>query len=231
MGKYYDMLMEDVRMHEGMKACMNCGVCTAVCPSAEFYKYDPRQIVSTVQTKDDDAIEALLKSETIWYCGECMSCRPRCPRGNTPGYVIQALRTLSQRLGFFTESEKGRQQFALKRLIGDHILETGYCITPRHINPDLHQEQGPVWKWIYDRDKEVFTRFNATYAQEGAGAMRKIDDESLSEIHRIFEVTGGMDFFNTIESHSDKKAKEMGFDGADTDYLMHTFTTNNNSHY
>ena len=72
-------------MHEGMKACMNCGVCTAVCPAAEFYNYDPRQIVSTVQTQDDEAIEALLRSETIWYCGECMSCRPRCPRGNTPG--------------------------------------------------------------------------------------------------------------------------------------------------
>ena len=92
MGKYFDMLMEDVRMKEGLTACMNCGICTGVCPAAEFYDYDPRQIVNTVQTKDDDAIEQLLKSETIWYCGECMSCRPRCPRANTPGYIIQALR-------------------------------------------------------------------------------------------------------------------------------------------
>nr|APO30582.1 dhsB: succinate dehydrogenase and fumarate reductase iron-sulfur [uncultured bacterium] len=69
--------------------------------------------------------EELLKSDTIWYCGECMSCRPRCPRGNTPGYVIQALRTLSQKLGFFVESEKGRQQLALKRIIGENILRTG----------------------------------------------------------------------------------------------------------
>ena len=160
-------------MHEGMKACMNCGVCTAVCPAAEFYNYDPRQIVSTVQTQDDEAIEALLRSETIWYCGECMSCRPRCPRGNTPGYVVQALRNLSQKIGFFTESEKGRQQFALKRLIGENILRTGYCITPRLVNPDMHPEQGPVWKWVYDNDREVFGRFNPTYMQEGPGAMRR----------------------------------------------------------
>ena len=99
-------------MKEGLHSCMNCGVCTGVCPAAEFYNYDPRQIVNIVQTRDDDAIEELLKSDTIWYCGECMSCRPRCPRGNTPGYVIQALRTLSQKLGFFVESEKGRQQLA-----------------------------------------------------------------------------------------------------------------------
>lgn len=46
MGKYFDMLMEDVRMQEGLTACMNCGICTGVCPAAEFYCYDPRQIVN-----------------------------------------------------------------------------------------------------------------------------------------------------------------------------------------
>jgi heterodisulfide reductase subunit C len=77
MGKYFDMLAEDVRLHEGLKASMNCGVCTAVCPAAEFYNYDPRQIVAIVQTRNDEEIERLLRSDTIWYCGECMSCRPR----------------------------------------------------------------------------------------------------------------------------------------------------------
>lgn len=231
MGKYYDMLMKDVRMREGLKACMNCGVCTAVCPSAEFYCYDPRQIVITVQTQDDEAIERLLRSETIWYCGECMSCRPRCPRDNTPGYVIQALRTLSQKLGFFTESEKGRQQFALKKTIGEHILETGYCITPKFVDPDMHKEQGPVWKWIWENDEEVFSRFNPNYRKEGAGAMRRISDESLAELHRIFEVTGGIEFYDSIDRYSDEKAKEMGFDGADEEYMMYTYTTNNGNHH
>ena len=77
MGKYFDMLMEDVRMREGLHSCMNCGVCTGVCPAAEFYNYDPRQIVNIVQTQDDDAIEELMRSDVIWYCGECMSSRAR----------------------------------------------------------------------------------------------------------------------------------------------------------
>ena len=138
---------------------MNCGICTGVCPAAEFYNYDPRQIINTVQTKDDDAIEQLLKSDTIWYCGECMSCRPRCPRANTPGYVIQALRRLSQQLGFFTYSEKGRQQLAIKRTIGENILKTGYCIKPNLVKPEMHPEQGPVWQWVYEHDRDVFERF------------------------------------------------------------------------
>ena len=160
-----------------------------------------------------------------------MSCRPRCPRGNTPAYVIQSLRSLSQRLGFFTDSEKGRQQFALKRLIGENILRTGYCITPRLVNPDMHPEQGPVWKWVYDNDREVFGRFNPTYMQEGPGAMRRIDERSLEELRRIFEETGGMEFFDSIERYSEKKARELGFDGADEEYLKYTYTTNSNCHH
>ena len=193
MGKYFDMLMEDVRMKEGLTACMNCGICTGVCPAAEFYDYDPRQIVNTVQTKDDDAIEQLLKSETIWYCGECMSCRPRCPRANTPGYIIQALRRLSQKLGFFTYSEKGRQQLAIKRTIGHNILKTGYCIKPNLVDPELHPEQGPVWKWIYEHDRDVFERF----AEDAPGLKETIQllneqftDELMSELTYRVDVAG-----------------------------------------
>src|SRR4030066_390697 len=101
MVNYYEMLMQDVRFKEGLNACMNCGVCTAICPAAEFYSYDPRKIVDLVQTENNEEIENLLKSETIWYCGECMSCKTRCPRGNTPALVVMALRTLSQKLGFW----------------------------------------------------------------------------------------------------------------------------------
>lgn len=230
MGKYFDMLMQDVRLKEGLKACMNCGVCTGVCPAAEFYNYDPRQIISTVQTKDDEQIEALLKSDTIWYCGECMSCRPRCPRGNTPGYVIQALRTLSQKTGLFVESEKGRQQLALKRTIGENILKTGYCVTPKLVSPELHPEQGPVWEWIYEHDRDVYGCFTDNYQKEGAGPVRKIDEQSLGELHAIFRESGGQEFFDTIEEYSDKKARQMGYDGASEKYMMDCYTHNSGEH-
>lgn len=226
MAKYFDMLMEDVRLREGLKACMNCGVCTGVCPAAEFYNYDPRQIVSIVQTRNDEAIEELLRGDTIWFCGECMSCRPRCPRGNTPGYVIQALRTLSQKTGLFVESEKGRQQLALKRTVGDNILQTGYCLVPRRIRPELHPEQGTVWRWIFDNHDEIYPRFSAAYNRSGAGALRRMDEGALEELRRIFDVSGGTEMFELIERHSDRKAREMGYDGATDEYMMRTFTEN-----
>ncbi|MBN2347363.1 MAG: 4Fe-4S dicluster domain-containing protein [Bacteroidales bacterium] len=230
----FDKLMEDVRFEEGLKACMNCGVCTAICPAAEFYNYDPRQIVTRVHSRDEETILDLLKSETIWYCGQCMSCKTRCPRGNVPGLIIMALRKLSQEEGHFTESEKGRQQFAIKRTVGENILQYGYCVIPENINPDLHREQGPVWEWIFKNIGDVMDRLGANYKKEGAGALRKISDESMKELHSIFEVTGGKQLFNKIEEFSLQKARELNWEykekGIDNDYFRHTYTDNNGTH-
>ena len=54
-------LEKDVRFKEGMKACMNCGVCTAICPAAEVSDYDPRMVVNIVQERDEAELEKLLK--------------------------------------------------------------------------------------------------------------------------------------------------------------------------
>lgn len=231
----YVRLSQDLRFIEGLKACMNCGVCTAICPAAEFYRYDPRVICDTVQSGDDALIENLLKSETIWYCGECMSCKTRCPRGNTPGLLIMALRKLAQEMGYFTASEKGRQQFALKRVIGESILTTGYCVRPILVNPINHPEQGPVWEWVYNNLPEVMNKVGANYQQVGPGALREISPEVLAEISQIFEVTGATEFFQLIEQFSKEKASEMelstGETGSNNDYFDAVYTSNNQQHH
>ncbi|MBP5327201.1 MAG: 4Fe-4S dicluster domain-containing protein [Bacteroidales bacterium] len=172
---------------------MNCGVCTAVCPAAEFYDYDPRRICDSVQRGDEAEIENLLKSDTIWYCGQCMSCKTRCPRGNVPGELINVLRRASQELGYFTESEKGVQQKQLMNTIGKNILDIGYCVHPDVVKPDYHPEQGPIWEWYIENIEDISQKLGANYHGEGAGALRKISEEDLDEVRRIFEVTGGME--------------------------------------
>ena len=233
MQNYHEMLMQDIRFEEGLNACMNCGVCTAICPAAEFYNYDPRQIVDIVQSGDNNEIEKLLKSEVIWYCGECMSCKTRCPRGNAPGLIIMALRGLSQDLGFFVESEKGRQQLAIKRTVGESILNTGYCVHIDMVTPLLHPEQGPNWEWVYENRKEIVNRLGGNYKGNGPGILRKIPEESLDELRRIFEVTGGMKRYEKIESSSKKKAEELNLEFDDTtenEYFRHIYKKNNGTH-
>jgi len=233
MEKVYDLLLKDIRFEEGLNACMNCGVCTAICPAAEFYDYDPRKIVNTVQSKNDEEITKLLKSETIWYCGECMSCKTRCPRGNAPGLIIMALRSLSQDLGYFVESEKGRQQLALKRTVGQWILDHGYCLYLEGVGTSLHPEQGPVWDWIQDNWVDVFNRMGANYKGDGPGILRKIPEEAMDEIREIFKVTGGMKRYENIEKFSKEKAAELHMkldEGIDNEYFRHIYKTNNGTH-
>ena len=229
MGILYDRLKQDIRFEEGLKACINCGTCTAICAAAEFYDYDPRQITDTVQSKDNHAIEVLLKSDTIWYCGECMSCKTRCPRGNTPGLIIMALRALSQELGYFVESEKGRQQLALKRMVGETVLKMGYCVHTSHMNTTLFPEQGPMWDWVSQNRKEVYNRLGANYDGQGSGALRKIPQESLDEIAAIFDETGASDRFESIEKFSEEKARELGMEFNEKmscEYFEYLFTGN-----
>jgi heterodisulfide reductase subunit C len=231
MGILVDTINKDFRYHEALKSCMNCGVCTAICPAAEFYKYEPRIICNIIQQQNEEEIEALLRSETIWYCGQCMSCKTRCPRGNVPGSLISVLRKVSQEMGFFSESEKGRQQLAIKRVVGQSILDRGYCVHPDILDPDLHPEQGPVWVWFKENIEELTEKVGANYKKDGAGALRKIRQENLDEIKKIFDVTGASDLFESIESFSKKKAEEMdlGFEHSD-EYFMEVLTKNSNNH-
>ena len=228
MGKLYDKLTEDYRIKEGLKACINCGTCTAICPAAEFYKYDPRQIVDTVQSQDDYEIEKLLKSETIWYCGECMSCITRCPRKNAPGLVIMALRNLSMELGYFTESEKGRQQYALTRIMSENILNYGYCVYARTFKAEDHPEAGPVWEWIEQNLEDVYKRNGANLEGEGPGALRKIPQEDLDQLKRIFDHTGATQRIEKINRYSMEKAKQMGI--SPQEYFKHVFNNTEKEH-
>ena len=229
MGKLYDELCKDYRFKEGLHTCINCGTCTAICPAAEFYKYDPRKIVDTVQRKDEAEIEALLKSETIWYCGECMSCVTRCPRKNGPGLVIMALRNLSARLGYFTESEKGRQLYPLTKALNYNVLNLGYCVHPTTFRFEDHSESGPVFQWVLENKEEVYARLGANFGKPGPGALRKIPQEDLDELRAIYDETGGTERIEQVEKFSLEKAREMGM--TQEEYLQYTFNHCSRGHF
>jgi len=182
----YKELEKDVRYIEGLKSCFNCGVCTAICPAAEVSDYDPRIVVNIVQQKDEAELEKLLKSDTIWMCGECLSCKTRCPRGNTPCYIIQALRALSIETGLFIESQQGRKQLAVKRTVGDHILKYGYCVFIDEVDTEMYPEQGPIWEWIRLNRESILERLGTSYNKEQSGTLRNISQESLNDLKKIF---------------------------------------------
>ena len=71
--------------------CMKCGKCSATCPAFNEMDIKPHQFVSYVQNDD---IEALANSESLWKCLSCFACIERCPRDVQPGRLIDAARQL-----------------------------------------------------------------------------------------------------------------------------------------
>lgn len=216
MATLVDQLFEDFRMTEGLKACISCGTCTAICPAAGVSQYDPRLVVEIVQQHNEESLETLLKSDTIWMCGECLSCKTRCPRGNVPGYVIQALRSLSVETGLFIESRQGQKQLVLKRTVGDHILKYGYCVYIDEVNTEMYPEQGPVWNWLYKNREKLMERLGTSYGKEQSGSLRNIPKESMNNLKKIFNETGATRRFEKIEQYSRINAQKLGIDFNDT---------------
>jgi heterodisulfide reductase subunit C1 len=215
MKELYAELAKDIRYIEGLKSCLNCGVCTAICPAAEVSDYDPRRILDIVQKKDESELEKLLKGDEIWMCGECLSCKTRCPRGNTPGYIIQALRAISIDTGMFTESGQGRKQLAIKRTVGDHILKYGYCVYIDEVDNDMYPEQGPVWKWLRENRESMLERLGTSYNKNQPGTLRNTSQDSLDALQKIFDETGGTKRLQKIEMNSAEKANELNIDFKD----------------
>jgi len=88
--KYPERAAPDIRLGLtcGFDKCMQCGRCTASCPAA--FKYDdyrPRDVMRKLQLGDRASLTDLL-----WRCGQCYSCASRCPRNNSVGAGILALR-------------------------------------------------------------------------------------------------------------------------------------------
>jgi len=63
---------------EGRKIneCLQCGTCSASCPTSEAMEYSPREIIAALRA---GMLERVLNSNTVWLCSSCYSCTVRCP--------------------------------------------------------------------------------------------------------------------------------------------------------
>jgi heterodisulfide reductase subunit C len=81
---------------EDVRACYQCGKCTAGCPLASSMDLMPNQILRLIQVGE---YEQALKARAIWWCASCLTCAARCPKEVDPARVMDALRTILMRRG------------------------------------------------------------------------------------------------------------------------------------
>ena len=77
-----------------LNCCIQCGTCTASCPSAPAMDLTPRQMWRLAQLGFQDEV---LHSKAIWLCSLCYLCTVRCPRGIPLTETIVKLKQLALR--------------------------------------------------------------------------------------------------------------------------------------
>jgi len=68
--------------------CYQCVKCTSGCPVAEFFDWQPNQIMRALQLGQEDIA---LGAQTPWLCAACQTCTTRCPQGLDIAAIMEFL--------------------------------------------------------------------------------------------------------------------------------------------
>ena len=98
---------------EKIRQCIQCGTCSASCPSSEAMEYGPREIVAALRA---GMLDRVLHSDTVWLCVSCYSCTVRCPAGIPFTDAMYELKRL--------QVEKGLSQDANSATMAKAFVET-----------------------------------------------------------------------------------------------------------
>jgi len=90
---------EEITPHlEELRTCIQCGTCSASCPTAYAMDYNPRQIIAALRAGQ---WERVLRSNTPWLCASCYYCAVRCPSGIEITDLMYALKRLAIERGIY----------------------------------------------------------------------------------------------------------------------------------
>lgn len=87
---------------ETLVRCLQCGSCGGSCPSAADMDHTPRQLFAMTMA---DMRDAVLRSNTPWYCVSCYYCTVRCPQEIPITDIMYGLKRMAIREGLYREPD------------------------------------------------------------------------------------------------------------------------------
>ncbi len=115
---------------ETLKACYQCGTCTAGCPVARFVDvYRPNKILHLAKL----GIRDVPYSNAVLLCSSCTTCTKGCPQGVKVHGIMRALKDLALEEGYARESLAGDLEKTLETLREQIPLPVVYswiCLSP-----------------------------------------------------------------------------------------------------
>lgn len=102
---------------EKLLACIQCGTCTASCPTAYAMDYTPRQLWRLIQL---GLKEEVLTSNSFWLCTACYACTLRCLRGIACTETMSTLKRMAVSVGMEKHSASARFYETFRDIIRRH---------------------------------------------------------------------------------------------------------------
>ena len=171
----------------GILKCIQCGMCTSVCPAARHTDYDPREIVKRVLDKD----ETLILDDVLWNCFYCYTCHSVCPVNNSVCEITQILRQRS------IDNGKGRPKVAPFSAYGESFLEFGLGSIPSNFFDDLIKDFGKGWLELKINLEDIREDLDL-------GSMF-LPEKDVKDINKILEKTGFKSRLNKLRRCRDEK--------------------------
>lgn len=117
-----DVFLEDVYALPGgdrIKECIQCGTCSASCPTSYAMDYTPREVIAAFRA---GLLERVLKSNTIWLCASCYYCTVRCPSGIKLTDIMYELKRLAIE---FDLAQKDAKAPIVSKIFVDNVNKNG----------------------------------------------------------------------------------------------------------
>jgi heterodisulfide reductase subunit C len=184
--KLTESIINDLKTSKdiGVLKCIQCGMCTSVCPASRHSDYDSREIAKRVLEED----ESLIYDDIIWNCFYCYTCHSVCPVGNSVSEIIQVLR---QKAILDEEFE----QIVTFLAFGDSLLELGVGSIPIEYFNVLIEIIG---------DEYLDIKINLEDVREelGLGSIT-LPEKDTRDIKNILEKTGFTDRLEKLRAYKE----------------------------
>ncbi len=128
---------------EELRTCIQCGTCSASCPTAYAMDHTPRQLWKLIQL---GLKEEVLNSRTFWLCTTCKACTVRCPRGIDLTETMLMLRRYAVKEGLQVPENIGvlRETVTTKYNISgdDNASRLIWAENLEHMPPNIEAKKG-----------------------------------------------------------------------------------------
>lgn len=140
-------VLDDIKAPKdlGLLRCVQCGMCTSMCPASKHSDYDSREIIKRVLDND----ESIIDDPIIWNCFYCYTCHSICPVGNSVCEVNQILRQMA------IDKDVGKRKIESFMSFADSFIDKGLGIVPKEHHEQLSKDYGTHWDNLQKQLPEV----------------------------------------------------------------------------